>query len=403
MSYSVPSEALWKGVTSLSKAGQRRGRGKGAGKKVAKDLNKGQMIGVGRINMVWPGLNAPVFQGKQRVEQQKLPQNKDYLTEILKIRNEMDTYHKRLMHPLDRGWSGSRVVGRWIGPPDAIVDETFEDFDSKCIELRAVTKMTPQIGRDKFYVATVVTGNKKGLSGYAQVSAIDGRTALRDARNQAAQNLRAVELEDDRTIIHDWVSEVNAIKVAAYKKPAGYGLVCHRAILEMCRVTGIKDIYCKVYGNTGNYIDIVQAFYQGLCNQKNYQSMADDMGLNVVEFRKENGYYPTVKASPSNGKVRGLNEIAADEILDFRQYLNDGRIVEVRTKPYPMDFMRTEGYLKYLIRYHQVLKNRTDTRVYLKAKYGSLDSFLTVREKDERAARAKQAALEDSAGREEAN
>ena len=44
----VTAAELWKGVTSVSNAGKKRGRGKGVGKKTAKDLNKGQVIGVGK-------------------------------------------------------------------------------------------------------------------------------------------------------------------------------------------------------------------------------------------------------------------------------------------------------------------------------------------------------------------
>jgi small subunit ribosomal protein S5 len=50
-------------VTTVSNAGLRRGRGKGASKKIAKDLNKGQVIGNGKKNVIWPALNAPVLKG----------------------------------------------------------------------------------------------------------------------------------------------------------------------------------------------------------------------------------------------------------------------------------------------------------------------------------------------------
>lgn len=43
----VPAENIWKGVTSVSNAGRKRGRASGGRKKIAKDLNKGQIIGVG--------------------------------------------------------------------------------------------------------------------------------------------------------------------------------------------------------------------------------------------------------------------------------------------------------------------------------------------------------------------
>jgi small subunit ribosomal protein S5 len=47
-SHLVPGERLWKGVTSVSNAGRKRGRGKAIGKKNIRNLNRGQVIGVGK-------------------------------------------------------------------------------------------------------------------------------------------------------------------------------------------------------------------------------------------------------------------------------------------------------------------------------------------------------------------
>jgi small subunit ribosomal protein S5 len=44
----VPVEDLWKGMTSVSNAGKKRGRGKEARRTMAPDLNRGQIIGVGK-------------------------------------------------------------------------------------------------------------------------------------------------------------------------------------------------------------------------------------------------------------------------------------------------------------------------------------------------------------------
>ncbi len=55
--------------TTVSNAGRRKGRGKGAPKKIAKDLNKGQVIGIAKKNVIWPAINAPVF--KEREVQRK--------------------------------------------------------------------------------------------------------------------------------------------------------------------------------------------------------------------------------------------------------------------------------------------------------------------------------------------
>lgn len=45
----VPADKLWKGVTSVSNAGRKRGRGRAVGKKTFKNLNRGQVIGIGNI------------------------------------------------------------------------------------------------------------------------------------------------------------------------------------------------------------------------------------------------------------------------------------------------------------------------------------------------------------------
>jgi small subunit ribosomal protein S5 len=56
--YVVPADSLWKGVTSVSNAGRKRGRGKGVGKKSAKNLNRGQVIGIGKYNVMLFGVTA---------------------------------------------------------------------------------------------------------------------------------------------------------------------------------------------------------------------------------------------------------------------------------------------------------------------------------------------------------
>jgi small subunit ribosomal protein S5 len=129
----VTAQEIWKGVTTVSNAGRRRGRGKGASKKIAKDLNKGQMIGIGKKNVIWPGLNAPVLKGREVVERKELAPDLEYQQKLIKMRDEMDVRSRIKVHPLERGWSGNKMHGRWIGPPDPIVGEEFVGFDTKVL------------------------------------------------------------------------------------------------------------------------------------------------------------------------------------------------------------------------------------------------------------------------------
>ena len=110
----VSAEDLWRGATSVSNAGKKRGRGKGTDRKIKLNLNKGQKIGFGKTNMIWPGLTSPVVQANTLIEIKKLPPSSEPVTE------EAVTKRKRFfkIHPLERGWHGTNIKGRSLGSPE---------------------------------------------------------------------------------------------------------------------------------------------------------------------------------------------------------------------------------------------------------------------------------------------
>ena len=46
----------------------------------------------------------------------------------------------------ERGWQGVKIGGQKLGPPDPIGEETFEDFESVCLELKTVAHGTATFG-----------------------------------------------------------------------------------------------------------------------------------------------------------------------------------------------------------------------------------------------------------------
>jgi small subunit ribosomal protein S5 len=116
----VPANDLWKGITSVSNAGKKRGRAKTVSKKNIKDLNRGQVIGVGKANILWPGLTAPIIRGKEVVEQQQLPEDPERQKRLNELRDQMGSHRYAKLSPIERGWSGAKMPGRSIGPPDPI-------------------------------------------------------------------------------------------------------------------------------------------------------------------------------------------------------------------------------------------------------------------------------------------
>ena len=70
--------------------------------------------------MVWPGLNSPIVQGKELIQQRQLPEDPEFHSKLYKLRDSMVNVGILKLSPLERGWSGSKMPGRSIGPPDPI-------------------------------------------------------------------------------------------------------------------------------------------------------------------------------------------------------------------------------------------------------------------------------------------
>jgi hypothetical protein len=49
------AQELWKSVLSVSSQGSKKGRGKRRGGGKVKDLNQGQRLGDGKLQIKWPG------------------------------------------------------------------------------------------------------------------------------------------------------------------------------------------------------------------------------------------------------------------------------------------------------------------------------------------------------------
>ncbi|XP_074601426.1 mitochondrial ribosomal protein S5 [Brevipalpus obovatus] len=383
-----PAKDLWKSVTSVSSAGRKKGRGKGAGATRAKDLNKGQLFGTGPINVSWPGLNSSILKGREVSKIQELPKNPEFKRNLAEVRDRQDTFVRKKVHPLERGWSGGFTHGKWYSAADFFEDQTLKTFHFAIVNAKFRITCVKDVGKTPDLRTVTILGNRNGCIGLGIGVGINQRESLRASLDSASQSLLYVPISDHRTIHHDFSSRLNATVVFAHKMPEGYGLVCHRVIRAICIAAGIKDIHARNVGAETNYINIARAFVMGLYKQRDFQGMADEKKLHLVEFKEENGWFPRVLASPKDGQVRTSDQISKDESTDFHMYLNNGNVIEEVPKKYP-DYTRTLGYGKFLLAHHYE-RSRLKTRCELRARYGAVESFLTLREKEERKLRKQQ-------------
>lgn len=367
---------VWKSVTGVSSAGLKRGRGKGTGRAIVKDFNRGQEIGVGRQKLVMAGLNAPVVTANKLVEAQDLGKNQEFSETLSKVRTQMNVYRKYRELPLDRGWSGRKAHGRKAGPPAPHNETEFEGFESTVLMMRNLMNMTGVLGRTKRIHGLVVTGNGNGLAGFSTAVGKDAKGVIRHARNRAGQNLISIERWDNHTVMHDFFSRYYFTTVFVYRKPKGYGIRAHRVIKAICEAFGITDLHAKVEGSQNNVINLTKAFFLGLMNQRKYEDMAEEKRLHLVELREENFNFPMVLASPKS-PVRSDHELKnSDENLDFTYYIYDGKIKQIKPEPFQV-WENHPMYYKHLDKL-DYQKNREKTKLLLAAKYGDrkvLDVF----------------------------
>ncbi|NWH49665.1 RT05 protein, partial [Fregata magnificens] len=219
----LTADELWKGALAETGVGVKKGRGKRRKKKLRKNLNKGQEIGEGRSGFLWPGLNAPVIQSGrvQAVTQRKKEERERIQSEIVQQR---DTWEKKRKIKVKRegGWSGKCWGGVILDPPDPGPNgETYEDFETRVIEVKNVFCMKAKEGRKKSIRALVAIGNGKGAAGFAMGKAGDRMNALRKAKNKAICCLHFIELYQNHTIYHDITVKFKSTTIRMKKQNKG--------------------------------------------------------------------------------------------------------------------------------------------------------------------------------------
>ncbi|XP_034407522.1 28S ribosomal protein S5, mitochondrial, partial [Cyclopterus lumpus] len=201
----LTAEELWKGVLAESGSGARKGRGKRTKRKLKRDLNRGQNVGEGRGGFLWPGLNTPVLKDGtlQSMSRRGESEQQEMQAELVRQRDEWERKRKMKVKR-ERGWTGNSWGGISLGPPDPGPNgETYEDFDSRVIEVKSVFNMTAKEGRKRSISCLVAVGNGNGAAGFALGKAADRITALRKAKNRAIHYLFYIERFNNQTIYHD--------------------------------------------------------------------------------------------------------------------------------------------------------------------------------------------------------
>lgn len=310
------SKALWKSVKA--ETNQAKGRGKRTVKKKQINFSFGKGRGEGKDGYLWPGLNADIAETiTQRTSEEQIAFEE-------KKKEELDSKKPTRFRKRDnstRGWTGGQWGGQRLVPP-LDEDENLSQFDGFLLNLARVSHMKNSVGREYSNRAIVAVGNGNGTFGVGMATSSDAFSSSRKARMKALRRLQFIDRYEDRTVYEDMYVNHHRTFMHIRQQPPGYGLRCHRAIITMCKLMGIKDLYVKTYGST-RMLNIVKCFIKALHSQETHQQKADRLGYHVVEYDPLRDNYPVVLASPKNGITK------TEPFDEYEEYLNRPLITRV--------------------------------------------------------------------------
>ena len=157
------------------------------------------------------------------------------------------------------------------------------DLEEKTIDINRVTKVVKG-GRQMRFSATVVVGNRKGKVGLGTGKAKEMPDAVRKARDAAVKNLINVELIDNRTISHDIIVKVGAVRVMLKPAAEGTGVKAGGPVRDVLELAGVKDVLSKSLGSSTK-INMARATLNALAAQKSPAHVAELRGKKIEEIR----------------------------------------------------------------------------------------------------------------------
>ena len=162
------------------------------------------------------------------------------------------------------------------------IDANSLELNEKVVSIKRVTKVVKG-GRNMRFTALVVVGDGNGHVGAGLGKATEIPEAIRKGKEDAAEKLISVALDENGSITHDLIGKFGSASVLLKKAPEGTGVIAGgpaRAVIEMA---GIKNIRTKSLGSN-NKQNVVLATVEGLRQIKTPEEVAKLRGKSVEEI-----------------------------------------------------------------------------------------------------------------------
>ncbi len=146
-----------------------------------------------------------------------------------------------------------------------------KEYEERVVAINRVTKVVSGGKRMKFS-ALVVIGNGKGKYGFASGKSGEVPDAIKKAVEKAKRNTSTVRLVNANSISHEIIGKFGATRVFLKPAPEGTGIIAGGAVRAILELTGIQNVYSKVYGSR-TPINVIRATNNALKSLKNYNNV----------------------------------------------------------------------------------------------------------------------------------
>ena len=165
---------------------------------------------------------------------------------------------------------------------NAVVDKDKSELKDTVVSIKRISK-TVKGGRTMRFSALVVVGDGNGSIGVGHGKSAEIPEAIRKGKEQAVRNLVKINLDNNRSVPHDYVGVWGTSRVLLKRSKEGTGVIAGGPVRSVMEMAGIQNIRTKSLGSR-NKNNVALATINGLMNMKSPCEIATLRGKDVKEI-----------------------------------------------------------------------------------------------------------------------
>ena len=162
------------------------------------------------------------------------------------------------------------------------VDNEKLELKDTVVSIKRISK-TVKGGRTMRFSALVVVGDGNGSIGVGHGKSVEIPEAIRKGKEQAMRNLVKINLDNNRSVPHDYVGIWGTSRVLLKRSKEGTGVIAGGPVRSVMEMAGIQNIRTKSLGSR-NKNNVALATINGLINMKSPSEIATLRGKTVKDL-----------------------------------------------------------------------------------------------------------------------